>query len=179
MPIFVATRLGDLNELGPNLRVYREAWAKAGHPGNGKVYLRVPVYVAATEAQALSEPEESIMHFYRYLGQRIEELVALEGVRAIENRAERGQRLQHINWDEVVRSKVVVGTPAMVADRLRQLQEELGLSGILAEMNCGMRIPHAAGAELAADDVRGRRFRISSTERQEALRGSVAPRCGN
>ncbi len=143
MAIFVATRLGDLNELGPNLRVYREAWAKAGHPGNGKVYLRVPVYVAATEAQALSEPEESIMHFYRYLGQRIEESVALEGVRAIENRAERGQRLQHINWDEVVRSKVVVGTPAMVADRLRQLQKELGLSGILAEMNCGMRIPHA------------------------------------
>ena len=42
-----------------------------------------------------------------------------------------------------MRSKVVVGTPAMVADRLRQLQEELGLSGILAELNCGMRIPHA------------------------------------
>ena len=57
-----------MNELVPNLRVYRENWAKAGHPGNGKVFLRVPVYVAATEAQALSEPEESIMYFYRYLG---------------------------------------------------------------------------------------------------------------
>ena len=33
LPIFVATRLGDLNELVPNLRVYREAWAAAGHPG--------------------------------------------------------------------------------------------------------------------------------------------------
>ena len=39
-------------------------------------------------------------------------------------------------------ARSIVGTPAMVADRLAQLQEELGLSGILAEMNCGMRIPH-------------------------------------
>ena len=130
----------NLNELVPNLRVYRENWVKAGHPGNGKVFLRVPVYVAATEAQALSEPEESIMYFYRYLGQRIEDSATLEGARAIENRAERGQRLQQITWDEVLRSKVIVGTPAMVADRLAQLQEELGLAGILAELNCGMRI---------------------------------------
>jgi alkanesulfonate monooxygenase SsuD/methylene tetrahydromethanopterin reductase-like flavin-dependent oxidoreductase (luciferase family) len=141
IPIFVATRLGNLNELVPNLQAYRTNWAAAGHPGNGKVFLRVPVYVAATEAQALSEPQESIMYFYRYLGQRIEESATLEGARAIENRAERGQRLQHITWDEVVRSKIIVGTPAMVADRLSQLQEELGLSGILAELNCGMRIP--------------------------------------
>ena len=31
----------------------------------------------------------------------------------------------------------------MVVDRLGQLKEELGLDGILAELNCGMRIPHA------------------------------------
>jgi alkanesulfonate monooxygenase SsuD/methylene tetrahydromethanopterin reductase-like flavin-dependent oxidoreductase (luciferase family) len=141
-PIFVATRLGDLTELVPNLRVYRDAWAKAGHPGNGKVYLRVPVYVARTEQQAREEPRESVMHFYRYLGQRIEQSASQEGARAIENRAERGQRLQNIDYDEVVRSKIIVGTPAMVTDRLAQLREELGLSGILAEMNCGMQISH-------------------------------------
>lgn len=142
MPIFVATRLGDLNELVPNLRVYREAWAAAGHPGNGKVYLRVPVYVAETERQAREEPQESVMHFFKYLGERIEASAALEGARAIENRAERGARLMSIDYEEVLRSKIVVGTPAMVADRLAALREELGLSGILAELNCGMRIPH-------------------------------------
>jgi alkanesulfonate monooxygenase SsuD/methylene tetrahydromethanopterin reductase-like flavin-dependent oxidoreductase (luciferase family) len=141
-PIFVATRLGNLTELVPNLRVYREAWAKAGHPGNGKVFLRVPVYVAETERQAIEEPRESIMFFYRYLGERIEESATLEGARAIENRAERGQRLQSIEYDEVLRSKIIVGTPAMVTDRLNQLRQELGLEGILAELNCGMRIPH-------------------------------------
>lgn len=142
MPIFVATRLGDLNELVPNLRVYREAWAAAGHPGQGRVYLRVPVYIAATERQAREEPRESIMYFYRYLGERIEASASQEGARAIENRAERGQRLMTIDYDDVLASKIIVGTPAMVTDRLAQLRETLGLSGILAEMNCGMRIPN-------------------------------------
>ena len=141
-PIFCATRLGDLSELGPNLKAYREAWTEAGHPGDGQVFLRVPVYVAPTEARARSEPEESVMHFYRYLGERIEESARLEGARAIENRAERGQRLQSIDYDTVLASKIIVGTPQQVADRLGVLREELGLSGILAEMNCGSQIPH-------------------------------------
>jgi alkanesulfonate monooxygenase SsuD/methylene tetrahydromethanopterin reductase-like flavin-dependent oxidoreductase (luciferase family) len=141
MPIFVATRLGDLTELVPNLRAYRAAWEAAGHPGSGRIYLRVPVYVAATEKQALEEPKESVMHFYRYLGARIEASAGMEGARAIENRAERGQRLQSIDYAEVIKSKIIVGTPAMVTDRLGQLKEELGLSGILAEFNCGMQIP--------------------------------------
>jgi hypothetical protein len=46
-----------------------------------------------------------------------------------------------IDYDEALRSKIVVGTPAMVVDRLAALKETLGLSGILAELNCGMRIP--------------------------------------
>ncbi len=141
MPIFVATRLGDLNELVPNLKVYREAWAAAGHPGQGRVYLRVPVFLAATEKQAREEPRESIMYFYRYLGARIEASAVQEGARAIENRAERGARLMSIDYDEALRSKIIVGTPAMVVDRLAVLKETLGLSGILAELNCGMRIP--------------------------------------
>jgi alkanesulfonate monooxygenase SsuD/methylene tetrahydromethanopterin reductase-like flavin-dependent oxidoreductase (luciferase family) len=142
LPIFVATRLGDLDELVPNLRVYQDARAAAGHAGRGEVYLRVPVYIAATEQQAREEPRESITFFYKYLGERIEASAVQEGARAIENRAERGQRLLSIDYEEVLRSKIVAGTPAMVADRLAVLQETLGLAGILAELNCGMRIPH-------------------------------------
>ena len=141
-PIFVATRLGNLDELVPNLRVYRAAWAAAGHPGNGKVFLRVPVYIAGTEKEAREQPMESIMFFYRYLGERIEASAVMEGARAIENRAERGAKLQSIDYDEALRSKVIVGTPAQVVDRLGAVREELGLAGILAELNCGMRIPH-------------------------------------
>jgi hypothetical protein len=40
-----------------------------------------------------------------------------------------------------MRDKIVVGTPDMVADRLHAIREELGLDGILAELNCGGLIP--------------------------------------
>ncbi len=140
--VFVAVRLGTLSELAPNIRAYREAWRAAGHPGDGRVFLRAPVYVADTAEQARREPEESIMYFYRYLGERLEDSATRAGVRAIEDRAARGRRLQTITYDEALRDKIIVGTPEAVTDRLMQLREELGLDGILAEMNCGTKIPH-------------------------------------
>lgn len=141
--IFCAVRLGTLSELGPLLSAYREAYRAAGHPGEGRIYLRVPVYVAGTAERARAEPEASVMHFYRYLGAQLEESANRTGARVVEQRAERGQRLQSIDYDEVLREKIIVGTAETVADRLLALKAELGLDGVLAEMNCGSRIPHA------------------------------------
>ena len=112
--VFVAVRLGTLEELAPNIRAYREAWKEAGHPGEGQVFLRAPVYVAETAAQAREEPEESIMYFYRYLGERLEDSATRAGVRAVEDRAARGRRLQTISYDEALRDKIIVGTPEAV-----------------------------------------------------------------
>src|SRR5882724_258395 len=125
--VFVAVRLGTLGELAPNIKAYREAYKAAGHPGDGKVFLRAPVYIADTAEQARSEPEDSIMYFYRYLGERLEDSATRAGVRAVEDRAARGRRLQTISYDEALRDKIIVGTPAQVTDRLMALKEELGL----------------------------------------------------
>jgi hypothetical protein len=43
-----------------------------------------------------------------------------------------------------------------VVDRLSELREQLGLAGILAEMNCGNRIPHErvlTSLQLLCEDV--------------------------
>ena len=141
--VFVAVRLGTLEELEPNISAYRQAWKEAGHPGEGKVFLRAPVYLAETEEAARREPEDSIMYFYRYLGERLEDSATRAGVRQVEDRAARGRRLQTISYDEALRDKIVVGTPERVTDRLMGLKEKLGLDGILCEMNCGTKIPHA------------------------------------
>jgi alkanesulfonate monooxygenase SsuD/methylene tetrahydromethanopterin reductase-like flavin-dependent oxidoreductase (luciferase family) len=140
---FVAARLGTLSELAPLVRSYREAYKAAGHRGSGEVYLRVPVYVAETERQARDEPEESIMNFFRYIGERVTQSASLAGARAIEERALRGERLQKVSYDEALRDKMIVGTPAAVVDRLKELRESLGLNGILAELNPGGLIPQA------------------------------------
>lgn len=137
---FVAVRLGTLSELAPRIAEYRAAYQAAGHPGRGQVYLRVPVYVADTEEQAATEPEASIMQFYRGLGSQLEASAAGVGARSLEQRAERGQRLQQVSFEEARREKVIAGTPATVTARLKELREQLGLDGILAELNCGGQI---------------------------------------
>jgi alkanesulfonate monooxygenase SsuD/methylene tetrahydromethanopterin reductase-like flavin-dependent oxidoreductase (luciferase family) len=143
LPIFVAVRLGTIEELGPNIAAYRQAYRSAGHAGDGEVYLRVPIYVAEGETAARSDAEQSIMQFYRTLGQQLEGTATRPGVRASEERVGRGQALQTLRYEDALRDKVLVGTPATVAKRLRELTSTLGLNGVLAEINCGGRIGDA------------------------------------
>ena len=154
--IFVAARTGNLSELKPFVKTYQDAWKEAGHPGRGQVFLRVPVYIADTEEAAIAEPRESILHLLRTIGARLEASAKISGTRAIENRAERGAKMQSIQYEEVVRERMIVGTPAKVIDRLSELQDTLGLDGILAELNPGSRIPHAnvmTALRLLCEDV--------------------------
>ena len=141
--IFVGARRGTFDEVLPNVRIYREAWKAAGHSGNGAVYLRAPVYVGDTLEQALNDPQETLMNFYRYLGARLEESANRPGIFDTERRIEGAQRLQSLTWEEVQRGRAIVGTPEMVADNLASLRDQLGLAGILAELNTGGLIPHA------------------------------------
>ena len=140
--VLVAVRQGTLEELEPNIRTFQDAWKEAGHPGRGKVYLRAPVYVADTDKEAREEPEESIMYFYRYLGERLEDSASRAGVQQSDLRAARGRRLQTISYEDALVEKLIVGSPERVVDRLLGLKETLGLDGILCEMNCGTKIPH-------------------------------------
>jgi alkanesulfonate monooxygenase SsuD/methylene tetrahydromethanopterin reductase-like flavin-dependent oxidoreductase (luciferase family) len=133
-PLFVAVRSGSLAELGPDLRTYREAYAAAGHPGRGEVYLRLSLHLAETDALAREEAEPSVMAGYRTLTSR------LEGSPNARRRAEL-ETVRTITYQEVLRDKVVVGSPELVADRLVQLREELAIDGILAELNFGGGIP--------------------------------------
>ena len=142
LPIFINARYGSFAEFAPEIRAYREAYAAAGHAGRGKVYLRVPTYVAETEARAYDEPRESLMHFYREQAQRLRDSLSRAGTRAIEGRAERLKRIENLTYDEALGGQVLVGTPNAVAEKLRALEDELGIDGILAEINCGGLIPH-------------------------------------
>src|SRR5688572_1760341 len=136
-PIFVAARTGNLSELEPVVKTYGAAWKAAGRPGAGGVYLRVPVYVAETEEAAREEPRESILHLLRTIGSRLAETANLASARAIEKREERAAKMQSIDYDEVLKERMIVGTPQCVIDRLTVVRETLGLDGILAELNLG------------------------------------------
>ena len=133
-PLFVAVRSGSLSGLAPDLKAYRDAYAAAGHPGKGEVYLRLSLHLADTDAQAREEAEPSVMLGYRSLTTR------LEGSPNSRRRAEL-ETVRTITYDQVLQDKVVVGSPQRVTDRLLQLRDELGIDGILAELNFGSHIP--------------------------------------
>ena len=140
-PIFVGLRGMDRPEVARHLSVYREAWREAGHPKDGDVILRIPVYVAETEKQALSEPEVSTMSSYRRMAENFSRSAAGSGTTVSEERAERGRRLANVTYEDLLRDRVAYGTPDAVAEQIKGMQEELGLSGVIAEMNVGGLVP--------------------------------------
>src|SRR5579864_7742349 len=133
-PLFVSVRSASLLGLAPDLQAYRDAYDAAGHPGHGEVYLRLSMHVGENDKKAVEEGEPSIMAGYRSL------ITRLEGSPNRRRRAELDE-IRTISYDQVLRDKVIVGGPERVTDRLRELQEVLGIDGILFELNFGAAIP--------------------------------------
>ena len=134
LPLLVAligTRLSDLASM---LTLYRDAWKAAGHPGQGEVRLRLPVYVARTLEQAQADPRLSVMPYYERLRQGY-----LQSTQQFEGtiRSTRAAQLATLTYEELLRERVVFGTPALVRDRLRTLQQTLALAGFIIEPNVG------------------------------------------
>jgi alkanesulfonate monooxygenase SsuD/methylene tetrahydromethanopterin reductase-like flavin-dependent oxidoreductase (luciferase family) len=154
--IFLGLRQGGISQLVPHVKTYREAYRAAGHPGNGGVYIRMPVYVADTTEQALADTEWSITEYFRKRGTLSSRVLASVGRGMNSELSERPEGGTPITWDELVEERIIVGSVAAVKDRLHELQDVLGIDGILAEINSGGQIP-AAGVKhslrLLCDEV--------------------------
>jgi alkanesulfonate monooxygenase SsuD/methylene tetrahydromethanopterin reductase-like flavin-dependent oxidoreductase (luciferase family) len=135
-PIFISG-ITPVPELKERLESYREARRGAGF-GDGPVdvMLRIPTYVGATAEEALRVPEASTVETIQ---RQARDLVATA---ATEEMAERFRRNAATPYEEMVRNRLVYGTPESVTERLRLYQEELGLSGVVLEMNYGGQIPY-------------------------------------
>jgi alkanesulfonate monooxygenase SsuD/methylene tetrahydromethanopterin reductase-like flavin-dependent oxidoreductase (luciferase family) len=120
-PLFSAVRASPLTELAYHTKAYRDTWGAAGHQGEPRAYLQVPIYVAATRAAALEDARDGMMRFSTYRADLI-----------------RGP----LSYEAVLREKVIAGTPEMVVRRLSELREAAHLDGISAEINPGSLLNH-------------------------------------
>ncbi len=127
-PLFVSVRSGSLAGLAPDLHAYREAYVAAGHKGKGEVHLRLSLHVAETDKEAQAQAHDSVMAGYQKL------VSQLEGSPNTQRRAELAD-VKSLTYDAVMRDKVVIGSPKTVAARLSDLQDQLGIDGILAELD--------------------------------------------
>jgi alkanesulfonate monooxygenase SsuD/methylene tetrahydromethanopterin reductase-like flavin-dependent oxidoreductase (luciferase family) len=133
--IFVSANT-PIPQLQERLAMYRQARQEAGHTDPADIALRIPAYVAETAEQARSEPEASTMHAIRYAATELVTTAANPEIAA------RIQRTANTPYDEILKQRVLYGTPEAVVDRLQEYQDALGITGVVLEMNYGGRLPY-------------------------------------
>ncbi|HXD95220.1 MAG TPA: LLM class flavin-dependent oxidoreductase [Candidatus Acidoferrum sp.] len=141
LPIFIGLRTTEISDLQVQLAPYRQAWREAGHPGEPSVYLRIPVYVSPTAEGAREEPRASMSAFFARQTDLARAAVGRAGAGPADRRRMQAERMAGLTYEDVLARKVVFGTAEGVIDRLKQLRGELGLDGIVAELNPGGLIP--------------------------------------
>jgi len=81
------------------------------------------------------------MHSYKRLAERFAASAALAGAVTSEDRNQRAGRLTATGYDELLRNRLAYGTPEAVVAKLRQLRDDLGVSGFIIEPNVGGGVP--------------------------------------
>ena len=97
--------------------------------------------MAETDEVARSEPEESTMRSYRRLAQTFATSATEAGATASEERIERGGNLAGLTYEDLLSDRLAYGSPETVVEQLKDIQEELKLSGVIVEMNVGGLVP--------------------------------------
>ncbi|MFQ6026743.1 MAG: LLM class flavin-dependent oxidoreductase [Dehalococcoidia bacterium] len=132
-PIFIRHQM-DIPELQDLLEKYRKARELAGFFGPNDVILQIPAYIAETEERARSEPQASVMRQRQLVAARLHETADQEAY-------ERLSRLSEGGYEGVLQ-RSAIGTPEGVIERIKQYQEDLGITGVSLDLNPGGQIPH-------------------------------------
>jgi alkanesulfonate monooxygenase SsuD/methylene tetrahydromethanopterin reductase-like flavin-dependent oxidoreductase (luciferase family) len=159
VPIFASVRHTTWDDLPKQIQTYHDAWKEAGHPGRGQVFVSAPTYVAENEEHARAEPKDSIMHFYHEQANLLEGAARLVDPETAARRMRRVDQLRSMRYEDGLHNHALVGTPEAIAERLKTLRREIGLTGILAELNCGGLIPHqqvVTALKLLCEEVKPR-----------------------
>jgi alkanesulfonate monooxygenase SsuD/methylene tetrahydromethanopterin reductase-like flavin-dependent oxidoreductase (luciferase family) len=61
---------------------------------------------------------------------------------ASEEAAARMHQTANLPYEEILANRVIYGSPDEVVDRLKEVQEDLGITGLVMECNYGGRIPY-------------------------------------
>ncbi len=137
LPLFVGLRDHGIPDLRRHLVTYRTAWREAGHPGDGDVCLRIPIYSAGTEKAAVEEPHENITYFFRRHLELARSGLGRSDTGPADRRQTKVQELDALTYEDILETRVAFGTAPRLIDRLHELRDDLGLTGIVAELNPG------------------------------------------
>src|SRR3954453_4674661 len=145
--LFLSARHEDVRVFKPHIDVYRKAWTDAGHPGEAPVYLRCPGFVAKTDAAAQEAYGATLMQHFQNQNRLLSDSARRQHSPPDHPRFKTAQRRPEISFEEVVRGSGFIGSPDTVVAKLKDLQRDIGLSGVQLETNCAGLAGHAAERE--------------------------------
>ena len=148
--LFVGLRGTDISELRAYVDSYRAAWRAAGHAGEGSVYLRIPLYAAPTDREAVTESRDSILFYFKRQAE-----LARQGTRS-GSAGDLAHELASLSHEHILKERVAFGSADSLIHRLGQLTKDLHLDGLVVEPNPGGMIPEAKvmrSLKILADEV--------------------------
>ena len=148
-PLVTGVRGQGLKQVADNLELYRVATKESGHDVYD-VYVRMPIYVAESMEQVRADTEESTMRAFRRTADTYIRTVEAEGENASAERRQRAEQLLNTTYDDLLIDRVAYGSPNEVAERLTEIRDQLGLTGVIMEPNLGGTVP----AERVQNSIR-------------------------
>ena len=145
--LFLSARHEDARMFKQHIEIYRKAWTDAGHPGEAPVYLRCPGFVAKTDAAAQEAYGPTLMRHFQNQSRLLANSARRQNSPPDHARWKTSQRLTEITLEETLRGSVFIGSPDTVVGKLKDLQRDIGLSGVQLETNCAGLADHAAERE--------------------------------
>ena len=155
--LFLSVRHEDVRMFKQHIDVYRKAWTDAGHPGEAPVYLRCPGFVAKTDSAAQEAYGPTLMQHFQNQSRLLADSSRRQNSPPDHPRWKTSQRLTEITLEETLRGSVFIGSPDTVVGKLKDLQRDIGLSGVQLETNCAGLADHGAereGIRLLAREVK-------------------------
>ena len=137
LPLFIGLRDLDIPAQRAHLADYRAAWREAGHPGPSSVYLRIPIYAAPTEREALEEPKENMTWFFERHLELVRSGIGRGDTGPQDRRHRLAEQIAKLTYDEILETRVAFGTAPQLVKRLGALRDDLGLDGVVGELNPG------------------------------------------
>ena len=129
--------------LREGVRVYRDALREHGHPADGsELSLALPVYVAASAADAKAIPEASVKNYVSVLAASYETPLMQRAMAANPRAEETQARLRAMTYDYWCKEVAAYGDPEGCVEKLQGVIQEFHPGEIICWFNTGGLIEH-------------------------------------
>ncbi len=80
------------------------------------------------------------MRSYRRMAELFNTSASQAGTTVSEERRERAERLSKVTYEDLLKDRLAYGSPDTVVEKLKRLEDDLDLTGVIMESNVGGRI---------------------------------------